>query len=275
LTHLSEINVRATDSHLEARQESTAAAFALFVLLVFADAGFTLLHLINVETGWLRGTGISLEYDGGPSEIYQYVKEFWIVVCLLVAFVSTRYRAYLGWATALSYLLIDDAGQIHENVGAWLGQRYQFAAPLGLRSQDIGELLVTGAAGLVAVTIVGAALWRGSEQCRRISRDMGLLIVALAVVGVVVDVMHVVAYYAQSLLAQVLLVVEDGGEMIVMSALTAYAFHLAMHLGHTRFDLWSALRLRIAGDRAHSVTFLPKGLPQPSFRTPETVRELR
>jgi hypothetical protein len=266
--------VRATDSQFESRQESTAAAFALLVLLLFADAGFTLLHLINVETGWLRGTGISLEYDGGPSEIYQYVKEFWIVVCLLVAFVSTRQRAYLGWATALSYLLVDDAGQIHENVGAWLGERYRFVAPFGLRSQDVGELMVTAIAGLIIVAIVGTALWRGTEQGRRVSRDMGLLMLVLAVVGVVVDVVHVVAYYAQSLLAQVLLVVEDGGEMIVMSALTAYAFHLATHLGRTRFDLWSSLKDRFAGDYRRAVSFGTESLPRPSYRTSESATRL-
>ena len=239
--------MRATDSQLPSRQESIAAAVALLLLLFSADAAFTLLHLINVETGFLRGTGISLESDGGPSEIYQYVKEFWVIVCMLVAFVSTRHRAYLGWAIAVSFLLADDAGQIHENVGGWLAAHYQFAAPFGMRSKDIGELLVAGAAGVFTLTIVGAGLWRGTEQCRRISRDMGLLIVLLAVVGVVVDVLHIVAYNAQSLLAQVLLVVEDGGEMVVMSALTAYAFHIASHAGRTRFDLWSAVRARLSG----------------------------
>ena len=60
--------------------ESTFAAVALMLLLFCADAAFTLAHLVNVETGWLRGNRISLEDDGGPAEVFQYLKEFWIVV---------------------------------------------------------------------------------------------------------------------------------------------------------------------------------------------------
>jgi hypothetical protein len=266
--------VQATDLQLEPRHESTVAAFALFLLLIFADASFTLLHLINVETAWLRGSGLSLENDGGPSEIYQYVKEFWIIVCMVVAFVATRHKVYLSWAIAVSFLLADDAGQIHENLGALLGERYQFASWLGLRSKDIGELLVAGAAGLVTLVIVGAALWRGTEQCRRVSRDVGILIIALAVVGVAVDTLHVIAYYSRSLLAQVLLVVEDGGEMIIMSALTAYAFHLATHVGRTRFDLWSSVRERFAGDASPALNVTTARFSRRPFPPAAAAREL-
>jgi hypothetical protein len=233
------------DARLEPKHESMAAALVLLLLLVFADLGFTVLHLIHVETGWLRGHGISLEHDGGPSEIYQYVKEFWIVVCMVVAFVLTRHGIYLAWAIVFSVLLADDAGQIHENVGMWLGERYQFAAPFGLRSKDVGELLVAGAVGLLTLIVAGAGLCCLTEQCRRISRDVSVLVIFLGVVGILVDVLHVIAYHAQSQLAQVLLVVEDGGEMVVMSALTAYAFHVVSHAARTRFDLLSTVWVRL------------------------------
>jgi hypothetical protein len=226
--------------------ENTSPAVALLLLLICADAGFALLHLINVETGWLRGTEISLEADGGPAEIYQYVKEFWIIVCMVLAFVSTRRAVYASWAFVFLFLLVDDAGKLHENVGAWLGQRYGLPAVFGLRPDDMGELLFAGAVGLSTIAVVGVAVRRGTEQCRRISRDLFSLIFVLALFGVVVDMLHVVAYLGESLLAQVLLVLEDGGEMIVMSALTAYAFHVVSHVGRTRLDLWSIVRTRLA-----------------------------
>ena len=124
--------------------------------------------------------------------------------------------------------------------------RRAFSAPLGLRPKDIGELLFVGAAGVVILAVVGTAAWRGTEQCRRVTRDLGLLIVALGLVGIALDVVHVIAYFGESLLAQVLLVLEDGGEMIVMSAMTAYAFHIATHRGLTRFDLSALVRARLA-----------------------------
>ena len=217
--------------------ESTSSAFAMFLLLACADAGFTILHLINVETGWLRSARISLEADGGPAEVFQYLKEFWVAACMAAAFYFTRRPVYVCWALVFLFLLADDSMQLHENVGTWFGERYAFSAPLGLRPKDIGELLFVGAAGIAILAFVGIAAWRGTEECRRVSRNLGLLIVALGLVGILLDVVHVIAYFGESLLAQVLLVIEDGGEMFVMSAMTAYAFHVATHKGRTRFEL--------------------------------------
>ncbi len=226
--------------------ESTLNAFAVFLLLVCADAAFTTLHLISVETGWLREARISLEAEGGPAEVFQYLKEFWVAVCMAAAFYFTRRGVYVCWALVFLFLLADDSMQLHENVGTWFGDRYAFSAPLGLRPKDIGELLFVGAAGVVILAVVGTAAWRGTEQCRRVTRDLGLLIVALGLVGIALDVVHVIAYFGESLLAQVLLVLEDGGEMLVMSAMTAYAFHIATHRGLTRFDLSALVRARLA-----------------------------
>jgi hypothetical protein len=230
------------------RYDLAAPAIAVFLLLICADLGFTLLHLLGTQTDWLRGTRTSLEADGGPAEMFQYLKEFGVVVCMVVAFVSTRRAVFASWALIFLFLLADDSVQLHENVGTWLGERYAFPAPFGLRSKDVGELLFAAAAGMVMLAVVGVALWRGTEQCRRVSRNMGILIVSLGVVGVLVDVMHVIAYFAQSLFTQALLVVEDGGEMIVMSAITAYAFRIATHMGRTQLDLWSLVKTVLAWD---------------------------
>ncbi len=226
--------------------ETTLPAFALLLLLLCGDVLLILIHLISVETGWLRGAAVHLESEGGPPELYQYLKEFWIAVCLMVTFAATRHIVYFSWSLIFLFLLVDDAARVHENVGTWLAARYNLPAPFGLRSKDIGELLFAAAAGLTCVAMIGASLWRGTEQSYRVSRDLGLLVVCLGVLGVLVDMLHVIAYTGRSLLAQVLLVIEDGGEMIVMSAVMAYAFHVAMHVGRSRFDLWSTIRMRLA-----------------------------
>lgn len=234
--------------------DNTTPAVALLLLLLCADGGFILLHLTSVETGWLREARISLEADGGPAEFYQYVKELWVVVCMAFAFVSTRYAAYASWAFVFLLLLVDDATKVHEQVGAWLGHRYALPGALGLPPEHIGELLFAGAIGTFMLSAIGVAVWRAPEQSRRISRDMLCLTFVLALAGIFIDGLHVISYFNGSLLAQVLLVVEDGGEMIVMSALTAYAFHVATHLGRTRFDLWSPVRARLLGSVAEAAS---------------------
>jgi hypothetical protein len=228
--------------------ESTFPALAVFMLLISADLGFTLLHLIDVETGWLRAARISLEADGGPAEIFQYVKEFWAVLCMAAAFVWTRRAVFVIWAMVFLFLLVDDSMQLHENAGTWLGQVYSLPAPFGLRPKDVGELLFAAMICVAIIAGVGLTAWRGTAQCRRVSQDLGVLIVMLGLAGIVLDVVHVIAYFRGSPLAQVLVVLEDGGEMIVMSAISAYAFHLATHMGRTRFALWPLVKQVLAWD---------------------------
>ena len=223
-------------------QDNLAPATTLLVLLIAGDLIFIFLHLLSVETGWMRGVKISLEADGGMPETYQYAKEFWMAACMTITFWRTRLRLYAAWSAVFGFLLLDDAGQIHEQVGAWLARRFELPAMFGLRSTDTGELTVAACVGLTMVAIVGLTSWRRGEQSERISRDVFSLICMLGVVGVFVDMLHVMTYLNGSLLAQVLLVVEDGGEMVVMSALTAYASYVTSHRGLTRFDLWTTLK---------------------------------
>jgi hypothetical protein len=222
--------------------DSLMPAAALLLLLTCTDLAFILVHLVTVETGWLRGVGMSLEAERGLPETYQYIKEFWAAVGMAFVFWRTRIKSYAAWSIVFAFLLLDDAGQIHEGVGAWLGQRYALPAVLGLRPDDTGELLFAGMIGIFVLVPAGLAYWRRSEQALRISGDVFCLLLLLAVPGVIVDMLHVIAYLRGSLLAQVLLVVEDGGEMLVMSALTAYVFHVATHGGRTRFNLWANVK---------------------------------
>jgi hypothetical protein len=53
---------------------------------------------------------------------------------------------------------------------------------------------------------------------------------------------HVVVYYRLPALATVLALLEDGGEMLIVSALTAYAFNVVLHGGNSRLNLWRVLR---------------------------------
>jgi hypothetical protein len=241
---------------IESRTTNSASTTTLLLLLICGDLAFILLHLVNVETRWLQGVRISLEAEGGMPETYQYIKEFWIAACMAATFWRTRVPVFAIWAGIFAFLLVDDAGQIHEQMGVWLGQLNVLPTMFGLRQNDVGELLFAGAIGVVTVTSVGLAYWRGSEQTRRISRDVLLLVLALAVMGVFVDVLHVISYLQQSLFAQVLLVIEDGGEMLVMSTLTAYCFHVASHDGRAPVGLWEDLRARITRRRSNRPTLV-------------------
>jgi hypothetical protein len=247
-----------------APQDSLMPAAMLLLLLISGDLAFIFLHLLDVETGWMRGVKISLEADGGLPETFQYLKEFWMALCMAITFWRTRNQLYAAWSAVFAFLLLDDAGQVHERVGASLARTFELPAMFGLRSIDAGELIVAACVCLAMVAIVALTSWRRGEQSERISRDVLSLMCLLGVLGVAVDMLHVVTSLNGSLLAQVLLVVEDGGEMIVMSASTAYAFHVTCHQGRTRFDLWASARAlawtRVVAQPSHQ-RVTPTGSP--------------
>ena len=214
----------------------------LLLLLIAADLAFIFLHVIYVETSLLRGRPFSLEADNGLPEAYQYVKQFWLALSMAALFRRTRAIVYIGWMIVFAFLLLDDAFQFHEHFGQWLGARYSVPVAFGLRPDDIGELLFAGAIGGVTLLLIGFGYWRGDPQARIVSRDMAILVVLLAGLGVGVDVLHVITYFKAPLLGHLLLIVEDGGEMLVVSIMAAYIFNVLNHQGQASVDLWGSIR---------------------------------
>lgn len=219
-----------------------ATARTWLVLLIAADLAFIVLHVIYTETSLLRGRPFSLEADNGIPEAYQYVKQFWVALCMAALFRRTRAVVYTGWTLVFAFLLMDDAFQFHEHFGKWLGMQYQLPEVFGLRADDIGELLFAAAIGGVTVLLIGFGFWRGDSHARVVSRDMTLLVIALAILGVGFDVAHVITYFKAPALAQFLLILEDGGEMIVVSLMAAYMFNVLNHQGRATLDLWAMIR---------------------------------
>ncbi len=201
----------------------------ILILLLCTDLIFIALHTIVFQTPSLNNPLLSLENDQGFPEVYQYIKWFWIIIMLV--FISTKRRSvnYSTWGLLFTYLLLDDALEIHENVGILIAGYLTFTPPLGLRLQDFGELIVTGTAGVVLLLFVLLAYLYGSQAFKKISLDMLLLIIALAFFGVIVDTVHVITYMSTQIgwkVSAVLAVIEDGGEMFVASLIVWYVFLL-------------------------------------------------
>lgn len=219
-----------------------ATVRTLLLLLIAADLAFIGLHVLYVETSLLQGRPFSLEADNGLPEAFQYVKQFWIALCMVTLFRRTREVVYLGWTVVFAFLLLDDAFQFHESFGQWLGSRYSVPVAFGLRPDDIGELLFASFIGGVTVLLIGFGYWRGNADARTVSRDTAFLVVVLAALGVGVDVLHVITYFKAPMLGQLLLILEDGGEMLVVSAIAAYTFNVLIHEGRAPVDLWAIIR---------------------------------
>lgn len=219
-----------------------AATLLLLGLLLSIDAMFVVVHAAHVWSPWLNAPHYRLDTDRGLAEVFQYIKFLWLLACLAFAYLQTRRGVFLAWMLVFALLLLDDVSQLHEIAGLRIAEALGFAGAFGLRPEDFGEIAVAAAIGALAVALVLATVRTGERVAHHLSADMLVLLCALAFFGVFVDAAHTIAYFEAPQLVVALTVIEDGGEMLVVSLLTAYAFDIASNAGRQRIALWDRVR---------------------------------
>jgi hypothetical protein len=206
---------------------NTSASVVLLAALLSIDFVLIAVHLAKPYFAVLRPHYFSLEADRGIAEAFQYVKQGAVVLAMLLCWWRRQSPTFFVWSGVFAILLIDDSFSMHERLGEWLGMTLGLPAWLGLRPQDLGELLFAAVLGLAALAMIGAAIVREHAAISPSIR-LGLLLGALVVCGVVIDAIHVIAYFGRSSLAWMLAIAEDGGELLAMSSIAAYAYRLAV-----------------------------------------------
>jgi len=102
---------------------------------------------------------------------------------------------------------------------------------LALRGQDFGELGVSLAAGTVLLGLMVVVYWKAdnSDGSRRFTQRQLPWLAVLIFCGVVVDMLHIqIGIFGSPVLALILVVIEDGGEMVAASFLTAASVRQAL-----------------------------------------------
>lgn len=202
----------------------------LFLLLLGADLCFIVLHTVNSLTPLWNNPLLNIEKDAGYSEIYQYLKYFWACLLFIVIAAKTRTTPPTAWAFVFLVLLADDALGLHEQIGGLIALNLHFTPPWGLRTQDIGEVIYALGAALVLCIPLGLAYLRGTPHFKQATKHLLQLVVLLACFGVLVDLLHMLAQSGWRL-QFVLAVMEDGGEMMAVSALLVYTATLCLRKG--------------------------------------------
>ena len=211
------------------RKMSVHSASLLLLLLLCADFAFIVLHIID-ETLVLNSSLFNTAGSYGYLTIYQLVKLFWVVILLAYVLKSTRCSGYVSWILVFTYLLFDEALQIHQNIGSHIANSFDTYLPhnLSLRPRHF-ELAVLVVAGTFLFAIVAWAYSRSPHAFRKISNDMFLFIVVWAFFGVFTDLAAAVKLGPLVEFASDF--VEDGGEMAVVSLILWYVFLLAIRNG--------------------------------------------
>ena len=227
------------------RPTPSKATILLLWLLVSVDLMFIVVHALHVWTPWLPAYSLSIEADRGLAELFQYTKQAALVACLGILFCRTRGWVFAGWAMFFGFLLLDDAFFIHERLGERVGAHLGFAAAFGLRVGDFGEVAIAAVLGLCAVTMVVIALRRGGATARRISQDFLCLLALLALFAVAFDAVHTITYFRAPDIAPLFALIEDGGEMLVVSVIAAYTFDILNNTARHRVAVWPWVRERL------------------------------
>lgn len=202
--------------------KKTASEF--LVLLISADVLFGLLHVLHLYTPHLRSADYSLSTERGFAEVFQYLKGYWIVILFAwLGFAKTR--LYWGWALLFGYLVIDDAFSLHETGGRMIAAALAYQPMFGLRAQDLGELTVYALIGGGVCLMTGVAYRWGNAAFRRASRGLAVLLVLLAMFGAGADMLHSAMGRASGA-GRLMGILEDGGEMLVMSVICWYGIQL-------------------------------------------------
>lgn len=209
--------------------DAKSPAFILWLSLS-ADLSFIILHIIFKTTTLLNTTLYSVKRDHGYSEFFQYIKYLWIILLLLYILRKTGFFGYLSWTALFLYFLLDDALEVHENMGSLIAGKLDFTPPFNLRLQDIGEVAVYAIFGPLLMLGIFWAYKRGSQNFKGISIDLLLLVAILAFLGIVVDNVEIALDHGV-FLEEAAGLLDDGGEMIVVSVMLWYIFRLALHNG--------------------------------------------
>jgi hypothetical protein len=204
-----------------------ASPGSLLGLLVAGDALFVALHVAHVTTPVLQDPRFSLDTDRGFAEVYQYLKEYWSALLLLRAGLALRAPVLVVWAVLFGYLMVDDAFMLHERAGEAIARRLPAAGALPLREQDVGEAVVAAAVGVLALAAVGLAHAWSAGPARAVSWRLLRLVGLLALFGVGVDLVHELLPPGSWHAAVTL--VEDGGELVVMTAIVWFAARVRVH----------------------------------------------
>ena len=201
--------------------------YKLLVLLILADLVFIYLHVLHVFTPRLPENLYSLSQDRGYAEFFQYTKQLWAAVLFLVIALKQRRLLYFMFSLLFTYFLFDDSFEFHEQMGALLADTLHLQPFFGLRAVDMGELLVSVLFGGLFFAGIGITYLMSSPPRRRVANQLILMVVIMAAFGILLDMGEIIIQDRG--VSEVVKIMEEGGEMLVMSLITWFVFRLDLH----------------------------------------------
>lgn len=201
----------------------------LLMALLAVDGLFILLHVTHRALALPGDINFNLTQDQGYSEWFQYLKLLALAIGWGLIMVTKRSWIGLAWSALFLFVFLDDCFQLHEAAGLWLGNWFNIPAILYLRPRDVGEAIYFAVIGVALVGLMSWAYRVGRDrQVRSVSVRLFLLLLALGGCGVGADMVHSATSRMgfPSGTGALLEIIEDGGELLIVSAMVWFTYRL-------------------------------------------------
>ncbi len=197
---------------------------AVDVVLIGVSVVMGLLIVTNRIENWPEILHIGRDWS--ISETFNLLKWGAIIVVFGYAFRWTGQVVFACLAIAFTLILADDSLQLHERSGQLANKFFgQFAFDnFGIESRMVialGEIGFWILLGFVCLAIVLLAWTRTSSEIKGQLGVLAVLFSGVIVCGVFVDFVHFFSP-PRSMINGILLVLEDGGEMVFISLMAAF-----------------------------------------------------
>lgn len=131
-------------------------------------------------------------------------------------------------------LAIEDALELHERIGPYIIEIFNVQPYFGIAVTNWDDPIAFGGLGLICLALAIHGYRRSSARARQIGWNFLKLIVLLACFGVLADFVSALLLGLEGSMRRfihiVMSLVEDGGEMIVVSLITVYAIYVLRSL---------------------------------------------
>jgi len=190
-------------------------------LLLTIDILFLILHYLNVNTDLISNKNYILNSDTGYPEMYQYIKEIWIIILLLILIIKLRLSMLFIWFLIFLYLFLDDFFYFHEKLGGILlgKELIKHSITNYQNAYHYGQLIYGTIVGVLFTIIIIFFYYFSSNDIKKLSKYLIFSLFILYLFAVLIDFFKGLSHW------EVLNYLEEGGENILMSLITCILFN--------------------------------------------------
>lgn len=202
------------------KPQSTGLIVLFFMLAT--DVAFIAVHLLHCFHKKLgEASPLLLDTGYGYPESFQFLK-YTIILILLGTFIAKKkWFSFIPLLFLFILLFLDDVLQWHRLFGNAMYQFFHLEGRWSFSGANLGYMLYTVVLGIFCLLLILIGVQKSSKRLKGYYRIIFFLLSALFLFGFGVDVLNQAISYHYGKLC-FFTVIEEGGEMIVLSLLVWY-----------------------------------------------------